>query len=298
MNYIELYNKMIKLFQKTDGIRGNLCKFYRIKDEGKTVRNLVEENSNFQNSTDAIKTFIKEFYEFGGITKESFEEFQHFSSGNMKPINRVVFAARNKIDSIVDITFNEVNIISDESNYLIYDIVPYKTLWYKDLLEWWKETQFINLEEYLNERVLSFSTDIEKRFYQSYKCICEKKYKDKKYPALLPQYALKNRSKTIQETGGIRKVIHRIDFAMILEGKVVLIEIDGIEHYSALKYSKYYNSDETKYNNEREIDRNLNLEGYEIYRFGNMDIKIKNDNELNKYLEEFFDKLFDKFNVY
>lgn len=124
----------------------------------------------------------------------------------------------------------------------------------------------------------------------------KKVFYEGKYPNLLPQLALKNRVKTIKESGGLRTVIHRIDFGMVLNGKVILFEIDGPEHYSNVN-GNYYNTDFVRITNERKIERDLVLEGYEIYKFMNQDINNRNDIELKDYLGDFFNKLFKKHNI-
>lgn len=298
MNYIKTYDTMIEIFQSTSGIRNKLCYFFDIKNVDKTVKELIEEKCDFKKSSDNIKGFVKKFYEFGGITEESFEKFQYLTSVNKKPINRVIFAAGDKIDATLDVTYNEISIVEDSDKYLIYDNDLNGTITCDNLRKCFGKDYRNNL----HQRILKFSSDIEKLFYHAYIRYIDDSYNDKKrfdqgkYPNLLPQFALKNRVKTIKEAGGLRKVIHRIDFGMVLNGKVILIEIDGPEHYSSLN-GYYFNADFNKISNERYIDRELNLEGYEVYRFLNKDINSKNDQELVQYIKEFFSKLFKKHNI-
>ncbi|MEG1256409.1 hypothetical protein [Clostridium sp.] len=303
MKYIDLYNKMIEIFQnkRESGIRARLNQYFEKENNGEVVRDIISKNMDFKNSTKSIEKFIDDFYNWGGITEDSFQEFKCFVNENKRPINRVVFGAGDKIDTTLDVSYNEIMIEEDTNKYLVYQNDSYVTVTWDDLYK-----KFGSDYSSLVDRTLKYSEVIEKRFYQAYinhihdLYINESEFNKGKYPSLLPQYALKNRIKTIKEDGGLRKVLHRVDFAMILNGKIILIEIDGPEHYSTINrttYREYYNADFDVIGNERCIDRELTLEGYEIYRFLNKDVTSKTDQELTEYLKVFFDKLFKKHNI-
>ncbi|MEG0772863.1 hypothetical protein [Clostridium sp.] len=121
MKFLELYNKMIQIFQSESGIRAKLCQFFKIENKDKTVKEIIKENKDFNNSVEVIKNFVKDFYEYGGMQKESFDEFQRFVSGSIRPINRVIFAAGDKIDTTLDVSYNEITVVEDINKYLIYN---------------------------------------------------------------------------------------------------------------------------------------------------------------------------------
>lgn len=313
MKYIDAYNKIINILQGIEGIRRSLSMFYSVTyDSEKPVRSLIEENSELYNVNNIIE-FVDELHEFGVISNKDLMEFRDYGNLQSRKINKFIFAAGEKIDITWDVTYNEIEVEKDDNKYLIYELDSYNTITWRDLCEYFKEYNTNLNPSGLCNRILKFSTDIEIRFYNTYINYIYNLYRNMygdqhindnfnigNYPNLLPQYALKNRMKTIIEDGGTRKVIHRIDFALILNNKVILIEIDGKEHYSIRKetcYSTYYNCDFDRISNERRIDRELNLQGYEIYRFLNQDIENKDDGQLVEYLTYFFNDLFKKHNI-
>ena len=88
---------------------------------------------------------------------------------------------------------------------------------------------------------------------------------------------------------GIVYTHQRMDFLMLLPNGIrIVIEIDGKQHYSEGDKSS------PKLYSEMVIDtRELQLKGYEVYRFGGYE--FMNITESKRMIQEFFEKLFKKY---
>ena len=74
-------------------------------------------------------------------------------------------------------------------------------------------------------------------------------------------------------------------------GQRVIVELDGIEHYS----DKTGRADPKKYAEMMREDRRVRLAGYEVYRFGGQDFVDKNSAKL--LLKIFFEGLLQKYGI-
>lgn len=209
--------------------------------------------------------------------------------GNMK---NLVFAPLGKKPDIVidDAIDNELKIVGDTNNCLLYNFEPNSDgLSWKTLVRWWEPKAVNkNVQQDLFTRLLnSLDSQPEKDFFTRYYKIYEER---SDFPALIPQvYLHYDPHAKIWRGSGIVYTHQRMDFLMLLPNGVrIVIEIDGKQHYSE------GDKPSPKLYAEMVIDtRELQLKGYEVYRFGGYE--FMNMTESKKMVKEFFDKLFEKY---
>lgn len=135
-------------------------------------------------------------------------------------------------------------------------------------------------------------TEIEKAFYKAYltKFVLAYKQPDKhmqkyellldklkdKVPALIPQ-AWINWSSTNKEA--LRRMgykesnlPYRLDFVAFWQSRNYVVMIDGIEHYADL-VGKRWDAKEEKYAARLKEDRLLRIQGWDVFRVGNWEVK-------------------------
>ena len=209
--------------------------------------------------------------------------------GNMK---NLVFAPLGKKPDIVidDAIDNELKIVGDTNNCLLYNFEPNSDgLSWKTLVRWWEPKAVNkNVQQDLFTRLLnSLDSQPEKDFFTRYYKIYEER---SDFPALIPQvYLHYDPHAKIWRGNGIVYTHQRMDFLMLLPNGVrIVIEIDGKQHYSE------GDKPSPKLYAEMVIDtRELQLKGYEVYRFGGYE--FMNMTESKKMVKDFFDKLFEKY---
>ena len=110
-------------------------------------------------------------------------------------------------------------------------------------------------------------------------------------PALLPEVWLHWDPKTVRERGPKALLRFRMDFLLLLpHGQRVVIEVDGSQHFSTDG-----RPDAAKYADSMRGDRDLKLNGYEVFRFGATELR---DHERTRtMLQQFFADLFRRFQV-
>lgn len=209
--------------------------------------------------------------------------------GNMK---NLVFAPLGKKPDIVidDAIGNELKIVGDTNNCLLYNFEPNSDgLSWKTLVRWWEPRAVNkNVQQDLFTRLLnSLDSQPEKDFFIHYYKIYEER---NDFPALIPQvYLHYDPHAKIWRGSGIVYTHQRMDFLMLLPNGIrIVIEIDGKQHYSEGDKSS------PKLYAEMVTDtRELQLKGYEVYRFGGYE--FMNITESKRMIQEFFEKLFKKY---
>ncbi len=162
-----------------------------------------------------------------------------------------------------------------------------------DLVEWWAELQGkpIGQEQahQLKTRLFnSLASEPEKILFECYYKAMPGKLK-RKLPALVPQVYLHYDPYSIKQYGIQYLLRQRMDFLLLLSGsKRIVIEVDGIQHYSEGTIAK-----PGKYAEMVSLDRELKLLGYEVYRFGGYELAAGNE----PMIVDFFEKLFKKHNL-
>jgi hypothetical protein len=106
-------------------------------------------------------------------------------------------------------------------------------------------------------------------------------------PALMPQVWLHYDPKAAWRSDGASPLNRqRMDFLLLVEGRRrVVIEVDGIHHYS----DDAGRTSPGKYAEMVRADRDLRLAGYEVYRFGG--VELVNIEDTRALLEPFLDSL-------
>jgi len=215
-------------------------------------------------------------------------------------VKNLIFASIGAKPDIVisDSLNNSIRIVKNEDNCLIYEQpIPSTGLFWDDLVNWWKELN-PSLENYKDIQVSlynrlfnSLDSPPEKIFFKSYFKLLKESY-DKNLPALIPQVYLHYDPYTkSQRNGQAYLARQRMDFLLILPNEQrVVIEIDGKQHYSEGNISS-----PKKYAEMVSADRDIKLQGYEVYRFGGYEL-LKEETSLI-LLEEFFKRLLNKHEI-
>ncbi|EFO0759726.1 hypothetical protein DYP13_23560, partial [Escherichia coli] len=205
----------------------------------------------------------------------------------------IIFASLTKPDiRLSDSLNNEIEILSNPNQVLIYDR-PLSTegLSWRELQAWWadficeenSEEAKISLYRRLQQS-LPNSSPPQKKFFKEF----FRQYRSAIYdlPALLPEVWLHWDPKTVSERGAGALLNHRMDFLLLMpDGGRVVIEIDGIQHYS----DETGRASKSKYADLVAADRSLKLAGYDIYRFAGVELHHDDASYKIKY---FFDALF------
>jgi hypothetical protein len=199
------------------------------------------------------------------------------TSNPLHPIKNIIFAANGPKPEIVleDAIANDIRITKNEQYCLVYDekIPDYGLLWW-ELIEWWvKKNNLQNLSELDQSRdlyrrlALSLGSEPEKNLFKAYFDNMHKKY-DVNLPALIPQVYLHYDPYTVERlAGGKRLIRQRMDFLLLLPSSRIILEVDGIQHYSQDGQAK-----PSLYAELVAEDRRLKLSGYEVFRFGGYEL--------------------------
>ena len=222
-------------------------------------------------------------------------------NGDHEKVKNLIFAADGPKPEIVleDAVNNDIKIVKNEQYCLVYEKgIPSSGLSWSDLVEWWIKLnrQKITQERIEHERKLysrlnqSLASEPEKLFFAAYFKLFRHKLADK-FPALIPQVYLHYDPYTIAYLGGNKRLIRqRMDFLLLLDdGKRVVIEIDGQQHYAVQSSTGQQIANPKLYSEMVAEDRRLKLIGYDIFRFGGHELSSKE--EVEKIVSEFFGRL-------
>lgn len=222
------------------------------------------------------------------------------------PIKNIVFAANgSKPDIVVDNALENSVRIVDAGDALIYgDGIPEKGLSWLDLAKWYEQFESEDTQNKLAER-LSSSLDSppEKLFFNAYCDFIIKHGRD--LPALIPQVYLYYDPKTKSARYGKPIFEHqRMDFMFIISREHrVVIEIDGMQHYSGDKIigGTYYRcADVDRYAAMMKAHREMVLDGYDVYRIGGKELyggSDGNEKPAKQVVYDFLEGLFRKYRI-
>jgi hypothetical protein len=190
--------------------------------------------------------------------------------GTRQPKN-VIFASRAKPDiRFRDAIDNDIEIVGNADDVLVYDRhIGAGVLW-GDLLAWWKDREGTDASDNqtssaLYQRLYSILPETsppQQNLFFLYHSI----YRDilPGLPALLPEVWLLWDPKAARLRGPDALLRHRMDFLLLLpRGERIVLEVDGETHYVTNG-----RPDPRQYADGVRADRELKLAGYEVFRFG------------------------------
>ncbi|HEY3944091.1 MAG TPA: hypothetical protein VGL78_02600 [Solirubrobacteraceae bacterium] len=209
-------------------------------------------------------------------------------------LKNIIFAADGAKPRIVvsDALNNTIDIVEGADRCLIYDRpLPAGGLVWAELVDWWASIRGVATDRTaaisLYKRLArSLASPPEELLFKTY---CERYADDDpNIPALIPQVYLHYSPYTARELAvmnGTELPRQRMDFLLLPgERTRVVIEVDGKHHYatddgsaSAARYAEMVRE-----------DRRIRLNGYEVFRFGGVELQGAAGEQL---VREFFDEL-------
>ena len=188
---------------------------------------------------------------------------------------------------------NDIVILSNVDSCLIYDrAIGRDGLLWSDMVACWQELAPANASaDALGRRLgASLDSEAEKNLFGSYFRLYRKSL-GPALPALIPQVYLHYDPAVVKElrrrSGLVRQ---RMDFLLLLANKQrVVIEVDGSQHFSHDGKPSL-----PAYAAMVAADRDLRLDGYEVYRFGANELV---GNGAEPLIKRFFDRLWQLHNV-
>ncbi|MFE2305053.1 hypothetical protein [Streptomyces sp. NPDC059411] len=236
------------------------------------TRQDYEQNHSYQGSITEIGS---------GILKEVADLERDYGRAGFRGVKgdlrNLIFASPDKPDlRWSNLHTNTVSIAKDAENFLVWDeAISPNGLTVSDVLTWWGKCDGITHLS-ADEQLMR----LKDRFLKS----CAPKSNQERYllnaywkfaedrgfsitPALLPQVWLHYDPVTLKERGLAGELAldaQRRDFMMLAPGgRRVVLEVDGMHHYS-----KGGQPSREEYAKNVKGDRELRLQGYEVYRFG------------------------------
>lgn len=218
------------------------------------------------------------------------------------PAKNLIFAANGPKPDLVlrDALNNDVEIVRNGEYCLVYDEpIPADGLKYSDLIGWWRRRQGfadtvaareVGLDLHARLRASLGDNPVECRVFDAYAA----RYKGSQFdiPALIPQVYLHfdpatKMARRAAGQNGSPLARQRMDFLILFSDRHrVVLEVDGKQHYavgdiaSPALYSELVSE-----------DRRLRLSGYEVYRFGGVELMA---DDAVAMLAQFFDQLTDR----
>lgn len=212
----------------------------------------------------------------------------------------LIFAAPTKPDiRFRDAIDNDIEVVGNPDETLVYDRpITGDGLRWRDLQAWWKDKRHLSDETEAKKTLYDRLRDSlpgrdvsppQLNLYELYHEIHGPAVYD--LPALLPEVWLHWDPKTVRERGAEALLRHRMDFLMLLpHGQRVVLEVDGAHHYS-----RDGRADGAAYAANVRGDRDLKLAGYEVFRFGA--VELRDRDAARALLRPFFADLFRRFGV-
>jgi very-short-patch-repair endonuclease len=209
----------------------------------------------------------------------------------------LIFASQVKPDiRITDAIDNDIEIVSNADDVLVYDRPTHGGVLWRDLQAWWRETRQsaddAEAKSTLYKRLrdcLPESSPPQRNLFDIYHHIHRDELPD--LPALLPEVWLHWDPRTARERGPQALLSFRMDFLLLLpHGHRIVLEVDGATHYSTGG-----RPDPAVYAKGARADRDLKLARYEVFRFGATELQDPRNAE--PMLRQFLTDLFRQFDV-
>ncbi len=210
----------------------------------------------------------------------------------------LIFASPQKPDlrfrNAVD---NDIEIVTNSDKVLVYDrpIGADGLLW-RDLQSWWSETNNLSNDDVSKETLyrrlqesLPDNSPPQALLFNSYHKAFGKAIPN--LPALLPEVWLHWDPKTVKDRGRDALLRFRMDFLLLMPSGIrVVIEVDGKQHYA----TEDGRADPSRYAEMVAGDRDLQLSGYQVYRFGAAELQPRTGFH---QVQKFFASLFKLFGI-
>jgi very-short-patch-repair endonuclease len=236
-------------------------------------------------------------------------------SGDMK---NLIFASIGPKPRIVVINAinNDFKITRNADKILIYDRPLSKAsgLTWGHIVDWWRTQQQMpptmsdfhvgyNLVERLAQAVAMTKSPGEELVFRTYYEQFFTRSDGPSYPALLPQVYLHLDPMTRKQRRQLREDdvvdFERMDFLLLLPQNVrVVLEVDGQHHYGLQdeQNPQRYIASVAQYAKMAKEDRALRLAGYEVYRFGALEL-TRDKAAAEQVICNFFNELFERHRI-
>jgi very-short-patch-repair endonuclease len=220
-------------------------------------------------------------------------------AGRSRRPKNLIFATLAKPDiRFVSAIDNDIEIVENADKALVYDRPIGKDgIRWRDLQAWWMDREQLADEDEAKKslyerlrRSLPEDSPPQQNLYRLYHEIHGMAVPD--LPALLPEVWLHWDPVAAKVRGAKALLRFRMDFLLLLpHGERVVIEVDGAHHFTGPDGRP----DGTKYADNMRGDRDLKLNGYEVFRFGATELLDRE--RARTLLQQFFSDLFRRFDV-
>ncbi|MBF6325895.1 hypothetical protein [Nocardia cyriacigeorgica] len=213
-----------------------------------------------------------------------------------KPKN-LIFASTAKPDLRLSNALDNHLELMNEEQVLVYDEpIPRHGLRWGDLQAWWQrnhpdqDNDQAKRELYnrLKRSLPKNSPPQANLFRLYYEIHRESVYR---LPALLPEIWLYWDPKTSDQRGTEALLKFRMDFLLLLPDRRIVLEVDGVSHYTNLAGEP----SPQEYAKNAKVDRAMKLSGFDVYRFGGAE--LSDVQEARAEVTRFFRELFAKYEV-
>lgn len=211
---------------------------------------------------------------------------------------QLIFASSVKPDlRFLDAVSNDIEIVTNADKVLVYDRpIGAEGLRWCDLQSWWSDSANIPNDDKAKATLyrrlqgsLPAGSPPQRMLFDTYHSAFGSAIP--RLPALLPEVWMHWDPKTVKERGALALARFRMDFLMLLpNGARVVLEVDGKHHYA----HPDGRADPDRYAELAAADRDLKLAGYEVFRFGAVDLR---DKSAAPSVKRLFEQLFRRYAV-
>ncbi|MEU6707354.1 hypothetical protein [Streptomyces wuyuanensis] len=232
--------------------------------------------------------------------------------GRNGEFQNLIFAGVGEKPKIVltDATENRIKLTTNAHLWLVYDRPLLSSgLSWQALIDWWREER-PDITAGLNDLKVGFQLRMrlarslpqesppQKLFFDAYYERVGRLHPEAGFeqPALLPEVHLHYDPYSQKDPANPKDLERqRMDFLMLLpNGERIVIEVDGVQHYSEkheLAGRERNIASPKVYGAMMAADRDLNLDGYRLFRFGGAELRKERPEEAKAMVNAFLDRL-------